>query len=412
MKKLVALVLSLMMLLSLTAAAFAEDTTITYATFSASGAQEETLKKMVQVFEEKNPGIKVDVQLTGYGDYFTTLATKVAGGNAPDVFEVNMENYLAYMLRGQCQDLSVLGIQTGNYSEGTLAAVSNEGKLYAVPMSFSTCVLFYNKALFDQAGVAYPTNDWTWADAQAAAEKIRALGDDTWGYFQPISYHEFYKSIKGNGGSLLNADFSAFAVNSAENVAVLDAMLARVRGDNRVMPNNEDMAGRGDWDMFTEGKLGMIVTGIWAFSTFTEKCAFDWDIAVEPGFADKSTFFFANVNCVSPSSAKQEAAAKFIDAMGSDADIVKLRLDASWELPTIADPALLAQYLTVTPPANRAAVFASMDFAVAPPALVDASVAAETVNALFSGLDASDMTAQAALDELQATLSDTVKIEK
>ena len=91
MKKLVALVLTLAMLLSLVAVAQAEDVTITYATFSASGAQEETLKKMVQVFEEKNPGIKVDVQLTGYGDYFTTLATKVAGGNAPDVFEMNIE---------------------------------------------------------------------------------------------------------------------------------------------------------------------------------------------------------------------------------------------------------------------------------------------------------------------------------
>ncbi len=412
MKKLVALVLAMALLLPLVAVAQAEDVTITYATFSASGAQEETLKQMVQVFETKNPGIKVDVQLTGYGDYFTTLATKVAGGNAPDVFEVNMENYLAYMLRGQCQDLSALGIQTGNYSEGTLAAVSNEGKLYAVPMSFSTCVLFYNKALFDQAGVDYPTDTWTWADAQAAAEKIRGLGEDIWGYFQPISYHEFYKSIAGNGGSLLNSDYSAFTVNSAENVAVLDAMLARVRGDARVMPNTEDLAGRGDWDVFTEGKLGMIVTGIWAFSTFADKVTFDWDITVEPGFADKSTFFFANVNCISPSSTKQEAAAKFIDAMGSDPDIVKLRLDASWELPTIADQALLAPYLTITPPTNRAAVFASMDFAVAPPALVDASVAAETVNALFTGLDASDMTAQEALDELQATLTDTVDLTK
>ena len=60
----------------------------------------------------------------------------------------------------------------------------------------------------------------------------------------------------------------------------------------------------------------------------------------------------------------------------------------------------------------RGDAYEGMDFAVAPPALVDASVAAETVNALFSGLDASDMTAQAALDELQATLTDTVKIEK
>ena len=85
MKKLVSLILALAVALSLTGAAFAEEpVTITYATFSASGAQEETLKKMVEVFEEKNPDIKVDVQLTGYDDYFTKLATTVGGGNAPE----------------------------------------------------------------------------------------------------------------------------------------------------------------------------------------------------------------------------------------------------------------------------------------------------------------------------------------
>ena len=144
MKKLVSLILALAVALSLTGAAFAEEpVTITYATFSASGAQEETLKKMVEVFEEKNPDIKVDVQLTGYDDYFTKLATTVGGGNAPDVFEMNMENFLAYMLRGACADLTGL-VDPASYSEGTLSAVSSDGKLYAVPMSFSTCVLFYN----------------------------------------------------------------------------------------------------------------------------------------------------------------------------------------------------------------------------------------------------------------------------
>ena len=182
MKKLVSLILALAVALSLTGAAFAEEpVTITYATFSASGAQEETLKKMVEVFEEKNPDIKVDVQLTGYDDYFTKLATTVGGGNAPDVFEMNMENFLAYMLRGACADLTGL-VDPASYSEGTLSAVSSDGKLYAVPMSFSTCVLFYNKALFDQAGIDYPDDTWTWTEAQAAAEKIRALGDDIWGY--------------------------------------------------------------------------------------------------------------------------------------------------------------------------------------------------------------------------------------
>ena len=404
MKKLLALVLALVMILSLSLA-YAEPVTITYAHFSGSGAQEETLKKMIEIFESKNPDIKVDVQITGYEDYFTKLATTVGGGNPPDVFEMNMENFLSYMLRGACADLTGK-IDTANYSEGTLAAVSSEGKIYAVPMSFSTCVLFYNKDLFDQAGVAYPTDEWTWADAQAAAEKIKALGDDIWGYYQPITYNEFYKSIKGNGGSVLSEDYSQFTMNTPENVAVLEAMIARVRGENHVMPTKEELAGRGDWDLFTEGKLGMIITGIWGFPTFAEKCTFDWDIVVEPGYKTPSTFFFANVNCVSPSSDKQEAAAKFVDAMGSDPDIVQLRLDANWELPTIADQSKLSQYIEMTPPANRKAVFDSMDYAAAPPALEEQGAVVEIIDNVLSTLETNDMTAQEALEEIQAQLED------
>ena len=404
MKKLLALVLALVMILSLSLA-YAAPVTITYAHFSGSGAQEETLKKMIEIFESKNPDIKVDVQITGYEDYFTKLATTVGGGNPPDVFEMNMENFLSYMLRGACADLTGM-INTENYSEGTLAAVSSEGKIYAVPMSFSTCVLFYNKDLFDQAGVAYPTDEWTWADAQAAAEKIKALGDDIWGYYQPITYNEFYKSIKGNGGSVLSEDYSQFTMNTPENVAVLEAMIARVRGENHVMPIKEELAGRGDWDLFTEGKLGMIITGIWGFPTFAEKCTFVWDIVVEPGYKTPSTFFFANVNCVSPSSDKQEAAAKFVDAMGSDPDIVQLRLDANWELPTIADQSKLSQYIEMTPPANRKAVFDSMDYAAAPPALEEQGAVVEIIDNILSTLETNDMTAQEALDEIQAQLED------
>lgn len=406
MKKLVALLLTATMLMALTSIAFAQDVTLTYACFSGAGQQEETLKQMIEVFESKNPGIKIDLQLTGFGDHFTVLATKIAGGNAPDVFELNMENFVSYMLRGQCQPLNDMGIATENYSEGMMAAVSSDGNLYAVPDSFSTCLLIYNKDLFDQAGIAYPANDWTWADAQAAAEKIRALGEDIWGYSQPITYNEFYKSIAGNGGSITNADGTAFTVNSPENAAVLDAMIARVRGENHVMPTAEEMAGRGDWDMFVSGNLGMIITGVWAFPYYTENCAFPWDVAVEPGFKDQATFFFANVNCVSPSSKYQEAAAKFVDAMGSDPEIVQLRLDASWELPPISDQAKLAQYLTVTPPDNRKAVFDSLDYAIAPPALLESAAVTEIINTVLSTLETNDMTAQEALDEIQAQLED------
>lgn len=406
MKRTFALLLALLLTLGLAPALADEPVTLTYATFSAAGAQEETLSKMIAVFEEKNPDIKIDVRLTGFNDYFTQLATQIAGGNPPDVFEMNMENFLAYMLRGATADLSELIADRSAYSEGTLAACSNDGKLFAVPMSFSTVVLFYNKALFDQAGVSYPTDDWTWDDEQAAAEKIVAAGgEDVWGIYQPITYNEFYKTAKQNGGSLLSGDQTAFTLNTPENLDVLSQMIDRVRV-SKVMPTTEAMAGRGDWDLFTEGKLAMLHTGIWAFPTFTEKCAFDWDIMVEPGIKQKATHFFANVNCVSVDSKQKEAAARFINAMGSDPDIVQLRLDAGWELPTIADQEKLSQYLTLTPPENRKAVFDSMDFAATPPALKEQAAVAEIIDSYLKPLEMNDMGAKDALDACQKQLEE------
>ena len=110
------------------------------------------------------------------------------------------------------------GIDTSIYNDMALKAFSADGVQYGVPDSFSNVVLIYNKDLFDQAGIDYPTDDWKWEDAMAAAEKIRALGDNIYGYYHPISFNEFYKTVKQNGGSLFNDDFTEFTMDTPETL--------------------------------------------------------------------------------------------------------------------------------------------------------------------------------------------------
>ena len=81
-------------------------------------------------------------------------------------------------------------------------------------------LLFYNKDLFDQAGIDYPTKDWTWDDAMTAAKAIRALGEDTWGLYSPIQFYEFYKKAAQNGDcQFFNDDMTELTINSAACVA-------------------------------------------------------------------------------------------------------------------------------------------------------------------------------------------------
>ena len=419
MKKLLSLfvVLALMVGISpLTAAA--EPITITYAHFSAGEAQEATLKQMIEIFEQKNPDIKVDARAVGYGEHFTQLATQIAANNAPDCFELNMENFLAFVVRGAVQEVGPMFDATKTdksvYSEGVLGACSNGGKLYAVPMSYSTTVEVYNKSLFDKAGIAYPNDNWTVDDELKAAQAIAALGiEDTYGMFQEIQYWEFYKTIKAFGGSMLSEDGKKFTLNSPENAAALQYMVDRVRVQ-KVMPSQEQLAGRGNVDLFIEGKLGMLRCGLWNFSTIAQRATgFDWDICVEPGQKQKATFFFANVGCISRTSdtAKQEAAFRFLNAMGSDPDIVKLRLAIQWELPVVADENLMAEYLKVTPPNNKKAVLDSMDYAVTPPALEEFSYAVEILNPLLTGLETTTLTAQELLDQAQSELESAIELK-
>jgi len=377
----------------------AEPVTVTYCNFNASGGNEETLAKMVAAFEAENPGIKIDVETIGYDDYFTQMQTRVAGGTAPDCYELNIENFAAYANKGLLAPIS--GVDVSGLNATALGAFNVGGTQYGLPESFSNVVLIYNKDLFDQAGVAYPTADWTQDDLQAAAEAIRALGDNIFGIWQPITYNEVFKVVAQYGGSLLNADKTEFTINTPENIKAVQTLVDRVLVSN-VQPNSVQQGGMGDWDMFMSGRLGMIPTGIWAFQSFTENCDFAWDIAVEPGSTQKATHFFSNCVVINPESKNQAAAAAWLAWLTSSTASADIRLEAGWDLPALSDMNALASYLEITPPDNREAVFDSLNYLVMPPVIEDYALMSDIIGRYLSAAADGTMTVVEALDAAQA----------
>ena len=385
----------------------AEPVTITYCNFNSSGGNEQTLQKMYEAFHEEYPNITVEIETIGYDDYFTQMQTRVAGGTAPDCYELNIENFAAYANKGQLAEIT--GVDLSGLNETALSAFNVDGKQYGLPESFSNVVLIYNKDLFDQAGVAYPTSDWTQDDLQAAAEKIRALGDDIYGIYQPITYNEFFKVAAQYGGSLLNADKTEFTINSPENVKAAQSLVDRVLVSN-VQPTEEQMGGMGDWDLFMSGRLGMIPTGIWAFQSFTDGCNFNWDIAVEPGSTQKATHFFSNACVINPKSEHQDAAATWIAWLASSSKSAEIRLAAGWDLPAIKDQSVLKSYLDITPPDNREAVFESLNYLIVPPVIEDYSLMSDIIGQKLAAAAAGTMTAQEALDQAQSECTAQIQL--
>jgi len=390
----------------------AEPVEITYYTFSAAPDHLKELDQMIQIFEAGNPGIKVKVETAPFADYFTKLQTMIAGGTAPDVFELNYENFVTYADKGLLLDLSPMlkadsTIDPAIYYPRALQAFNYNGMQLGLPATFSTVVLFYDKDLFDKAGLSYPTSNWTWADAVAAAQKLNDPANGVWGLYSPIQFWEFYKKAAQNNCKFFSDDKTQVLINSPECVQALQTMVDMVKVA-KVMPTTAEMGGVADGDLFKSGKLAMDVTGIWMFSAFKD-AAFQWDIAVEPGMATQATHFFANAVSVFAATKHPQESYEWAKFFTSDAKMAKIRIDAGWELPALSNPEYFTDYLSQTPPANRQAVFDSLKYAIVPPVIVRQSEMQDGINKLLDQVMLGQLTAQQALDQAKTLIESLMK---
>lgn len=359
-------------------------TTITYFTFSAAPDHLTDLAKMVKAFEKANPTIKVKVQYASYNDYWTKLKTRLAGSSAPDVFELNYENFVSYAASKQLLNLNSVIAKDTTFKksayQGKAYDVFRSGTVqYGLPESFSTVVLFYNKDLFKAAGVSTPKSTWTWADEESAATLLKSkLPAGAFADFQPVQFWEFYKVLGQSGGQFLNATKTRALFNRLQGVQALNWMVGKV--EKGLMPTKVQMGGLDDGAMFKAGKLAMLHSGIWMFDSFKD-AAFDWDIVVEPGGATKGNHFFANAVVASAKTKKASAAWKWMRFFTSNSSAVKIRVDSAWELPATSAQAPLAGYLNKTKPANRQAVFDALKNPITPPVIKQQSQMQDVLNA-------------------------------
>lgn len=375
---------------------------IRYFTFSAAPDHVADLDKIVSAFETENPKIDVVVETAPYDQYFTKLQTSLAGGTAPDTFEVNYENFVTYADAGSLLPLDDLASGDGDYdpavfADQSLAAFSRDGKQFGLPASFSTVVLIYNKDLFEAAGVDLPTSDWTWEDEAAAAAKLTNTKKGVFGDYQPPQFFEFYKTLDQAGGQFFNEDGSQATFNGPEGVRAAQWLVGKV---GKTMPTEADGVGTPDYDtnLFKAGKLAMWHNGIWQFDGLKE-ATFEWDVAVEPGDVRKASAVFQNGAAASTTTDQPEAAWKWLRFLTSSDVTVDTRLETAWELPPVADPAALGAYLEKTPPANRQAVVDSLKAIALPPVIESQQEMQDIVTEELSNAAAGRKSVQNALDD-------------
>ena len=133
--------------------------TLTYGVWS----QQDTMQKLVDEFEKENPNIKVQLQVDPWTDYWTKLQVGAQGGTAPDAFWMLGDRFQVYAANDQLLELDdaiqKAGVDYKAYPQPLVDLFTYNGKHYGLPKDFDTIGLWYNKEIFDNAGVAYPTAD-------------------------------------------------------------------------------------------------------------------------------------------------------------------------------------------------------------------------------------------------------------
>ncbi|MET8757304.1 extracellular solute-binding protein [Lentzea sp. NPDC004782] len=131
----------------------------------------------VRLFESRNTNIKVSTSFQNFQNYFEKLSTEIAGGNAPDVIQMDYRYLNEYAGRNVLLDLTpYVGkeIRTSDWNSGFIGSGKLNGKQVAMPLAQNATAIVYDPKLFDAAGVKAPELGWTWADYEERAAKIQA----------------------------------------------------------------------------------------------------------------------------------------------------------------------------------------------------------------------------------------------
>jgi len=246
-----------------TEASQGEPVTISYALWEQT--QVPAHEQIIAAFEAKHPNINVEIQLVPWSEYWNKLQTALAGGEAYDVFWMNGPNFQVYASKGvllNLQDtIDAAKIDMSVFPEALLKVYTYDGKVYGMPKDFDTIALFYNKAIFDAAGVAYPTADWTWDDLKAAAKELTS--DDVYGFIAlPYDQAGYWNFVYQNGGQMLTADASKTLVDEPAACDAVKYLYSFVQDktspDGAVMASAEPTT-----QLFPSGKAAMVTAGSW-----------------------------------------------------------------------------------------------------------------------------------------------------
>jgi multiple sugar transport system substrate-binding protein len=258
-------------------------------THGYTDAEATALQAAAATWNQQHPDEKVTLQFNGGND--SALQKTVAGftaGNFPDVAYQYGSSAAQLVRQPKLVDLTdrvtAPSVGWNDFYPSAREAATVDDKVVGVPALIDNLSLVYNKALFARAGVAPPTNDWTWQDFRDASKKLTDASTKTygWAYVNDGSEDTVWRYLAllwQAGGDLLNADNTAPAFDSDAGKAALQQLEDMAVTDKSVYLDQ----GNGNYlNLFNSGKIAMLWTGPWDLSSINSDVKYG--VTYLPGF--------------------------------------------------------------------------------------------------------------------------------
>ena len=376
-----------------------------------------TEQQVVAAFEREHPDIDVEILHvpTRYNDKILTM---MAGRLAPDVMMTEITTYPQFAAKGALLDLTDYvkrdGLDMSDFYPLALRAFTYDGRLYCLPRDISGQALFYNKSMFQQAGAAYPTQDWTWEDFRRVCEALTqdVNGDgitDQYGALLSMPH----ALIWANGGDFFDDPVHPTRCTLTEQPA-LEAMrwFEQLYTDRIVVPPEVHQE-EGQYQMFATGRIGMYFDGRWRTPDFVGIDTFDWDVCVVPkGKMGRVTLHGGTAYSVSAETRHPEQAWELVKFYCSAPGVTRA-IESGRTTPVLKSIALSPVFLDWRPPENMMAFVQTMEHGRRPSYFArnaEVTTVLETeIQRLTIGEATADETCETLKRELEGILEDWVR---
>jgi ABC-type glycerol-3-phosphate transport system substrate-binding protein len=249
------------------------------------------LTKLVDQFNASHADVKVEVSSGGVtvDEMLPKVISAIAAGTYPDVVYLYGSWAANIAKSGKTVDLSDRvgepGFNWDDFWPASKEIVSPGGKVIGFPALIDNLSVIYNKRLFDEAGMSYPSADWTWDDFRQTAKELTDPAKHIYGVNYPVSgsldtVWRFFPGLWQRGGEIISDDGSEALFNSQAGIDNLTMWQQMATVDHSVFFDPNDAKAE---PLFTSGHLAMFVSGPWEVEVL-QSAGVKWGDQVLPGY--------------------------------------------------------------------------------------------------------------------------------